>query len=408
MSSNTDSDSEVPINTTVENIQTEEGEASPENESVPEIETTIPEKKWPGWPGDCVFRVVVPVLKVGTIIGKKGDVIRKMCEETKARIRILEGPIGNPDRIVLISGKEDTEVPFSSAMDAVIRVFKLVNGFSEDDGEDLSSIQSCSIRLLVTSLQAMSLIGKQGSSIKTIQESSGCTVSVFPTDEVSTPSAILDHKVVDIQGEASKALKALEAVLGHLRKFLIDRSVLPLFEMIHNDTATQEDPWVERSSSRSRVGHDYPRSSNRELASYGRDYGLSTSHSPVLGSTSASFVTQVVQTMQIPVAYAEDIIGVGGRNIAYIRRTSGAMLTVEENRGLRDEISIELKGTLSQVQEAQQLIQDCVDDHNESVSGGYGNKESGQRSTYSRYPDSSYSQHSYDGYGRDYRSSYRR
>ena len=65
--------------------------------------------------------------------------------------------------------------------------------------------------------------------------------------------------------------------------------------------------------------------------------------------------------MQIPLSYAEDIIGIGGANIAYIRRTSGAILTVQESRGLPDEITVEIKGTSSQVQTAQQLIQ--VGDH---------------------------------------------
>lgn len=72
-------------------------------------------------------------------------------------------------------------------------------------------------------------------------------------------------------------------------------------------------------------------------------------------STSAGF--QVTQTMQIPLSYAEDIIGVGGGNIAYIRRTSGAVLTVQESRGIADEITVEIKGSASQVQMAQQLIQ---------------------------------------------------
>ena len=47
---------------------------------------------------------------------------------------------------------------------------------------------------------------------------------------MSTISSNLDERVVDLQGEALKVLKALEAVVGHLRKFLVDRSVLPLFE----------------------------------------------------------------------------------------------------------------------------------------------------------------------------------
>ncbi|CAK9170856.1 unnamed protein product, partial [Ilex paraguariensis] len=55
--------------------------------------------KWPGWPGNNVFRLIVPVLKVGSIIGRKGELVKKMCEETHARIRILEGPLGTADRI---------------------------------------------------------------------------------------------------------------------------------------------------------------------------------------------------------------------------------------------------------------------------------------------------------------------
>ena len=42
--------------------------------------------------------------------------------------------------------------------------------------------------------------------------------------------ATVEERVVDISGEYLKVLKALEAVVGHLRKFLVDHSILPLFE----------------------------------------------------------------------------------------------------------------------------------------------------------------------------------
>ncbi|KAI3701716.1 hypothetical protein L6452_26992 [Arctium lappa] len=422
----TETESEIHATAAVESERTAEEETAPEKEM--DHSTALTEKKWPGWPGDCVFRLIVPVLKVGSIIGRKGDLIKKMCEETKARIRVLEGPVGNPDRIVLISGKEEREAPLSPAMVAVIRVFKRVNGFPENEDGGVASVPFCSIRLLVPSMQAMSLIGKQGSSIKTIQETSGCSVRVLSSDEVSTLYANPDDKVVDLQGEAVKVLKALEAVVGHLRKFLVDHSVLPLFEKTHNASATQEhqvEPWVETSmlhtGSHSRVGSDYPLSMKREslfvnrepqresqfsssgLSFYGRDPGLSTTRPPALGGTSSPFVTQVAHTMQIPLVYAEDIIGVGGTNIAYIRRTSGAILTVQESKGLPDEITVEIKGTSSQVQTAQQLIQECVNTHKDQAPSGYGNMDSGLRSTYSQFADStypsSYSRHSYGGYG---------
>lgn len=58
------------------------------------------EKKWPGWPGESVFRILIPSHKVGGIIGRKGESIRKMCEESRARIKILDAPSGIPERAV--------------------------------------------------------------------------------------------------------------------------------------------------------------------------------------------------------------------------------------------------------------------------------------------------------------------
>lgn len=60
----------------------------------------VVEKRWPGWPGESVFRILVPGHKVGSIIGRKGEFIKKMCEETRARIKILDGPPGTTERAV--------------------------------------------------------------------------------------------------------------------------------------------------------------------------------------------------------------------------------------------------------------------------------------------------------------------
>ncbi|KAJ9548507.1 hypothetical protein OSB04_021050 [Centaurea solstitialis] len=481
-------------------------------------EATTAEKKWPGWPGECVFRLIVPVLKVGSIIGRKGDIIKKMCEDTRARIRVLDAPVGTPDRIVscfnlvslisflewkrkerkgkerkdflssvfrpnvggkgyflnhekgrrpydlhimrfsnfneeivllcntgswvrhlgavylntypvLISGKEETELPLSPAMDAVIRVFKRVNGFPENENEGMASVPFCSIRLLVPSMQAISLIGKQGSSIKSIQESTGCSVRVLTacifgsercfleTDEALAISSNPDERVVDLQGEALKVLKALEAVVGHLRKFLVDRSVLPLFEKANNATATQEpqvETWADKpmmrtGSQQHGIGGDFSLPVRRETLFLDREpqresqfssHGLSLyGRDPALPPQPVLLHLVIAQTMQIPLVYAEDIIGVGGTNIAYIRRTSGAILTVQESRGLPDEITVEIKGTSSQVQTAQQLIQECVNGHKESIPSSYGKMESGLRSSYSQLGGNSSFQSSSSAYG---------
>ncbi|KAJ0250991.1 RNA-binding KH domain-containing protein PEPPER [Hirschfeldia incana] len=349
---------------------------------------TIAAERWPGWPGDCVFRVIVPVSKVGAIIGRKGDIIRKMCEETRARIKVLDGPATTQDRVVLISAKEEPEAYMSPAMEAVVRVFRRV---SDDDVQNGGSALS-SVRLLVTSMQAINLIGKQGSSIKSIVESSGASVRILPEEE--TPFyAGQDERIVDVQGEALKIVKALEAIVGHLRKFLVDHSVVPLFEkqyLARVSQVRQEEPLAENKSSvytlssnlmesdLSLLARRKPLFLERDPRVESRDQPSIYNQDSVLAATlarvSAAFVTQVSQTMQIPFSYAEDIIGLDGANIAYIRRTSGATVTIQESPH-PDEITVEIKGTSSQVQTAQQLIQEFISNHKEpaSVSGGYAN-----------------------------------
>ncbi|KAJ9162783.1 hypothetical protein P3X46_022530 [Hevea brasiliensis] len=424
--------SENPSESDTQNIEAPPAETNSEADSIystlqPSTGTANTSVRWPGWPGDCVFRLIVPVLKVGSIIGRKGDLIKKLCDETRARIRVLDAPIGIPDQVVLISGKEEPEAPLSPAMNAVIRIFKRVTGLPEGDAEEsgAAGIAFCSFRLLVASTQAISLIGKQGSVIRAIQESSGASVRVLSEDEVPFYVAA-DERIVDLQGEALKVLKALEAIVGHLRKFLVDHSVLPLFEKNYNAIISQDrqaQTWSDKSllhaTSQGGSDTDYPLSAKREtlffelenslesqippsrISLYGQDPAVSSIRSSVLNRASAPIVAQITQTIQVPISYAEDIIGIGGNNIAYIRRASGAIITVQESRGLPDEIIVEIKGTSSQVQMALQLIQEFLSDRRELVNSSYSNYDSGLRSVYSQMDSKRYSLsgQSYGGYG---------
>lgn len=58
------------------------------------------ERRWPGWPGDNVFRILIPTQKVGGVIGRRGENIKKMCDETKSRIKILDAPHNARERAV--------------------------------------------------------------------------------------------------------------------------------------------------------------------------------------------------------------------------------------------------------------------------------------------------------------------
>lgn len=61
--------------------------------------------------------------------------------------------------------------------------------------------------------------------------------------------------------------------------------------------------------------------------------------------------------MQIPLSYADAVIGTSGGNISYIRRASGAAIAIQETSNVPSEMTVEIIGSASQIQTAEQLIQ---------------------------------------------------
>lgn len=110
------------------------------------------------------IRLLMHGKEVGSIIGKKGESVKKMREESGARINISEGNC--PERIITLAG------PTTS-------IFKAFSMIIEKLEEDISTSMTNStatskppvtMRLVVPASQCGSLIGKGGCKIKEIRE----------------------------------------------------------------------------------------------------------------------------------------------------------------------------------------------------------------------------------------------
>ncbi|XP_020690761.1 flowering locus K homology domain isoform X1 [Dendrobium catenatum] len=351
--------------------------------SVDNVGAGAGEKRWPGWPGENVFRILIPAHKVGSIIGRKGETIKKMCEESKARIKIIDGPPGVLERTVIISAKEEPDLTISPAMNALLKVHKrMIDGLDGDSHGPPNPGNAVLTRLLLGATQAGSLIGKHGSTIKSIQEASGSVVRIV---EDLPPVALPDDRVVEIQGEPVGVHKALELISNHLRKFVVDRGVLPLFENLQLDHKMQpSQPWGHPQGLPPNAGgpgyganpqyiprpHDnyfHPpdlptleKQPHHGISAYGRDATSMGSYPAATLQPATPLVAQVTQHMQIPLSYADAVIGAAGANISYIRRASGAAVTIQETRGVPGEMTVEIIGSATQVQTAQQLTQNFM------------------------------------------------
>ncbi|KAJ6826115.1 flowering locus K homology domain-like [Iris pallida] len=410
-------------------------------------------ERWPGWPGDSVFRILVPSHKVGGIIGHKGEIIKKMCKESRARIKILDGPQGVSERAVIVSAKEEQDAVISPAMDGLLRIHKCIIDGLDGEARPQNAGNMVITRLLVGTTQGGILIGKQGESIKSIREASNTVVRLVSTD--LPPFALQDDKIIEIQGEPAGVHKALELIASHLRKFLVDHSVLPLFE-IHMSRSAQQmqnipppqhwgHPLDLPPIGVSRFGGDtdpmplqpygsfypppglppfetplnhsfYPlpdlppsekppnhslfppfdlppfeKPPNRSVYSplnlppfekppncnpspdlplfeKQPDQCISASRSDAQGvvvhwsnhQDMQQLASQDTLHMEIPVNYADAVIGASGENISYIRRASGATIKIRETRGVPGEMTVEINGSATQRQTAQHGVQNFI------------------------------------------------
>nr|XP_035113959.1 poly(rC)-binding protein 2-like [Callithrix jacchus] len=118
------------------------------------------------------IRLLMHGKEVGSIIGKKGESVKKMREESGARINISEGNC--PERIITLAGPTN----------AIFKAFAMIIDKLEEDirssmtNSTAASRPPVTLSLVVPASQCGSLIGKGGCKIKEIRESTGAQVQV--------------------------------------------------------------------------------------------------------------------------------------------------------------------------------------------------------------------------------------
>ncbi|ESO04478.1 hypothetical protein HELRODRAFT_99711 [Helobdella robusta] len=118
---------------------------------------------------DISMRFFATDKEVGCIIGKKGDNIKALRNESGAKIQISDGSLS--ERIVTIRGTASQ----------VIRAINLIGIKLEEDNNHSNYLEeddSLSFRLIVPNSNCGSLIGRNGANIKELRERTGSKIQV--------------------------------------------------------------------------------------------------------------------------------------------------------------------------------------------------------------------------------------
>lgn len=150
---------------------------------------------------DTVYRYLCPVRKIGSIIGRGGEIVKQLRAETKSKIRIGETVPGSEERVVTIySSRDETNALedgnnfVSPAQDALFRVHDKV--VAEDlHGDEDSEGHQVTARLLVPSDQIGCVIGKGGQIVQNIRSETGAQIRILKDEHLPSCALSTDELV---------------------------------------------------------------------------------------------------------------------------------------------------------------------------------------------------------------------
>lgn len=155
---------------------------------------------------DTVYRYLCPVKKIGSIIGRGGEIVKQLRVDTKSKIRIGETVPSCEERVVTIyspsdetNAYEDSGNYISPAQDALFRVHDKVIAEDLQGDDDSEGGHQVTARLLVPSDQIGCIIGKGGQIVQNIRSDTGAQIRILK-DEHLPPCALSTDELVQVYG----------------------------------------------------------------------------------------------------------------------------------------------------------------------------------------------------------------
>ncbi|ONK67114.1 uncharacterized protein A4U43_C06F15860 [Asparagus officinalis] len=194
---------------------------------------------------ETVYRILCPIKKIGSVLGKGGEIVRALRDETHAKIRVADAIPGAEERVVIIfnypskqsgevdgdQGTENNDVvgdkfddmhPHCPAQNALLKVHDRIAADEYVRGgvvhEKTNPDDTVTARVLVPSNQVGCLLGKGGTVIKQLRsEYASANIHVLSHKHLP-PCAMSTDELVQISGPPTIVKKALYDVSTRLHK----------------------------------------------------------------------------------------------------------------------------------------------------------------------------------------------
>lgn len=194
---------------------------------------------------ETLYRILCPVKKIGSVLGKGGEIVNALRDETHAKIRVSDAIPGAEERVVIIfsypskqsekvdgdrgskddnvaENKSDEMRPHCPAQDALLRVHDRIAAdeylrggvvHKKTDPDD-----TVTGRILVPSYQVGCLLGKGGTVIEKLRSDyKGANIRVLPSENL-LPCAMSSDELVQVSGPPTVVKRALYDISTRLHQ----------------------------------------------------------------------------------------------------------------------------------------------------------------------------------------------
>ncbi|XP_021471158.2 poly(rC)-binding protein 4 isoform X4 [Oncorhynchus mykiss] len=299
------------------------------------------------------LRLLMHGKEVGSIIGKKGETVKRIREESSARVNISEGSC--PERIITITGSTD----------CVFRAFTMITYKLEEDlttlvaNGTISNKPPVTLRLVIPASQCGSLIGKGGAKIKEIRESTRAQIQV--AGDLLPNSTERGVTILGSQDSVIQCVKLICTVILEVFE-ASDFSPHPLYSLSQGGLDLHQSDLFQAYSVPNQYGIPHTELAKLHQLSMQQNMQQSPMCQPtttVLPGMDSN--SQTSQELLIPNDLIGSIIGRQGTKINEIRQVSGAQIKIGSQLDGTNDRHVTITGTPVSINLAQYLITSCLE-----------------------------------------------
>ena len=284
---------------------------------------------------------------VGLIIGRNGENLKKVEQDTGARVQFIQAKDSHvPERQCTISGPHRARAAAKAAIYGIIEENGGPNA-SEEKGAYTAGMPGrakpnlpptregeSTERITVPDKTVGLIIGRGGETIKDLQERSGCHVNILAENKSEN-----GHRPINLIGTEQSRAYAYQLIL----------------EIVDSDSKSSN---TNQTSAQRDRGYD--------------NYGQQRGGGGGGGGGSAGGRDYIEKTIDVPSEAVGMIIGKGGETIKDMQRTTGCKINVNQPQGRDVTRKIDLAGNSRSMADAERIIWEKVETvrHRDSARGG--------------------------------------